>query len=264
MGSPSRDGSPQADPGTPGGAATAAGGPGSNPSAVPGATNFRDAGGAPAAGGAVRRGVLWRSGDLSGLGDDGRRTVEELGIRTVVDLRQPIETEQHPDDLDGLGLDRHATPIFTSTHHIELEAGLEALYRVLLDTAGPRFADAIRPLCGPDALPAVVHCSAGKDRTGLTVALMLSAVGVADEDVAADYEVTEVTLTDEDHAAIVARSVQSGVEEQVVAAVMGSPAEAMRSTLRYLREQHGGAAAYLRAAGLTDDELEGLRRSLVG
>jgi hypothetical protein len=162
-----------------------------------GALNFRDVGGLPATDGRrIRSGVLFRSDTLQFLtAEDVRLLVEVLGIRTEVDLRREpealaegrgllaetdVEHAHHP---FAVAPQAAQTDVLVST---SVDRVVEH-YLAYLEFSGRAVAAAIRALARPGALPAVVHCAAGKDRTGVTVAFALSVAGVDDAAVAADY-----------------------------------------------------------------------------
>lgn len=228
-------------------------------SPVPGTTNFRSVG--PA--GWVRPGVLWRADALDDLGSDARRALAGLELRTVVDLREPVEQAAHPDDLAGLDVAELRIPLVDGAVAAHAHAGLDDLYRRMLDACGARFAAVVHLLAEPGALPAVVHCSAGKDRTGLVAVLVLSAIGVPDDVVAADYARTADLLTPEARERIVRRAVAAGVSVQEVAAAADSPAAAAHAALAHLRGRYGGAAGYLSAHGVGRDEIAVVRDALL-
>lgn len=226
--------------------------------AVPGTANFRTIG-PPAH---VRPGALWRADGLADLGEDGRDALRTLGVRTVVDLRQDVERDQHPDDLDGVGADLRAVPILGDDLDVATITGLDDLYDRILSRRGDRLTDAVRALAAPGAFPAVVHCSAGKDRTGLVAALVLSVAGVPADVIAEDYARTAELLRGEALERVHARALEAGLGAQQLAAALTSPADAMTRALRTVADEHGGAEAYLRRHGLTDDELARLRDAL--
>ena len=123
-------------------------------------------------------------------------------------------------------------------------------------------ADALERLCAPDALPAVFHCAAGKDRTGLVAALLLSLVGVDDGIVAADY-----ALTEEHMGELIARHKPRAEAADEFAEVGQSyfkiDADSMRKVLEGLRERHGTIEGYLLAQGLDAPSIDALRRDLI-
>jgi protein-tyrosine phosphatase len=170
-----------------------------------GAVNVRDLGGLPTDdGGTTAPGVLLRSDNLQGLSDkDVRRLVEDHGLTTVLDLRTPAEVSgEGPGPLVEQGL-RHVNvdlipgwdPRGDNTgrivpHEKREKNDLSHFYLGYLDEAGPEVVAALRVIADPASGPTVVHCAAGKDRTGVIVALALVVAGVPREAVVADYALT--------------------------------------------------------------------------
>jgi len=231
---------------------------------VPGTFNFRDLGGLRAGDGVTRHGVLMRSDALVRLGDEGRAALRALGVRSAIDLREPVERELDPPDFDGLPIALHQRPLFDGAIDMEAPKELPGLYLDVVERCGRQIAGALALLGGGDALPAVFFCSAGKDRTGLVAALTLSAVGVDDTDVAAEYALTERVMQGRFRQAVESRARAAGLSEQLLAVRLGAPADLMLETLAELRRQHGSAADYLRANGLGSADLDALRSALVG
>lgn len=230
---------------------------------IPVSGNFRDLGGYAMDGGTVRWRTLFRADALSELTDEGRDRLGGLGMRTVVDLREALERELDPDRVDGLGLAAIERPLFEERIDVQTVRGLGGLYRELIETCGDRMAAAVGALAEPGALPAVVHCSAGKDRTGIVCALALAAVGVSAADIAADYALTSTVLVGPIRERVRRRAIAAGMTEQAVAVAMDSPPELMLETLEHLDRAHGGAACYLEAGGLSPERLESLRLALL-
>jgi protein-tyrosine phosphatase len=232
-------------------------------SALPGTFNARDLGGLRTPDGAVRRGVVWRSDAPVELGAAGRNALRGMRVELAIDLREPVERQLDPADLGGLPIRIEEQPILDGDLDDVRDLSLSELYVVLLETRGPAFASAIARLAGAAGAPALFFCSAGKDRTGLVAALLLGSVGVLAEDVVADYALTGENLRGPFRDAIEARAKAAGLSEQELAVKIGAPPEAMWRVLDWLRERHGGAAAYLLAHGLSAAELDSLRRHLV-
>ncbi len=161
------------------------------------ARNLRDVGGLPTVDGhRIRRGVLYRSGRLTGPSEG----LADLGIRTVIDLRSSAERVGGPVEADGIET-RHLGDAFSlpagGPAPEELEALLgehgaavlmQHLYAGLIAT--PALADIVASLV--DGAPALVHCTAGKDRTGVVVALVLALVGVPRDAIVDDYLVSDL------------------------------------------------------------------------
>jgi protein-tyrosine phosphatase len=202
-----------------------------------------------------------RSAAPLGLGSNAGQKLAAVGLRTAIDLREPIERANDP--VDGLGLEARAVPVFGGGVDVQTPRGLTELYADIIEACGPRFAEATRILAGPDALPGLVFCSAGKDRTGILCALVLSAVGVSDEDVATDFALSADAISGEFRAELEARAMLAGVTEQALAVSMGAPAELMSGLLADIEAARGGAAAYLMGHGLSDGDLGALRRALL-
>jgi protein-tyrosine phosphatase len=230
---------------------------------LPGTFNSRDVGGLPAYGGQLRRGLIIRSDAPVALGETGRALLTEIGIRTAVDLREDSERDLDHADLDGLAIEVVRRPALGGDFALDMGTTLEQVYRYLLESRGANLTAAVRAVAAPGALPAIVFCSAGKDRTGLVTALTLGALGVPDDSVVADYTRSEENMNGEFRAVVVARAKAAGVDEQQLAVRVGAPPALIRSALAWLRERHGGAAGYLRAHGMANAELDGLRETLV-
>jgi protein-tyrosine phosphatase len=233
--------------------------------------NFRDCGGIlVAGGGAIRAGALYR-GDAPRAGDPPPAGVA-WPPRTVVDLRSSGEAvEGHP--LAGPGVDVRALPLRAAAslpglvaRIRDVDGGLVGLYRGTLADAGPRFAEIAAVVADADG-PVLVHCTAGKDRTGMVIAVLLSAVGAPREAVIADYVATrermpgvlrriETTPGFEHEAEAVRRMIAEHPD------LVDAPAPAVEAMLDVL-EGRGGAAAWLTAQGLPAATLVRLRARLV-
>ncbi|MGI5213585.1 tyrosine-protein phosphatase [Plantactinospora sp. CA-290183] len=229
--------------------------------------NFRDVGGHPGLDGrTVRRGRLYRSDSLHRIDGADLEAFTALGIRTVVDLRRPHEVTRdgRVPAYEGL-IYQHIHPDHAEwTEARETEGGparyLADRYRDLAETGAAGLAAAIEVIADPDAAPVVVHCVAGKDRTGVVCALTLALLGVADERIAEDY-----ALSSEGSARFSAwlRSTLPA-SEPLPPPFLTSPAEAMALFLAELRERHGSVERYLTGAGLPPERVDALRAHLLG
>jgi protein-tyrosine phosphatase len=236
-----------------------------------GLQNFRDVGGLPTrAGGHIRSGVLYRS-DAPHPGDAPPDGVS-WPPATVIDLRSLEEAGgEHP--LASADTDVHSIPLMAEAGIVrlaenppELDAGVAGLYRRTLRKVGPSFA-AVARLIGASDGPTLVHCTAGKDRTGLVIAVLLAAAGVDREDIVADYIRTQANMPGvleriastpglEDGPALVQRVAQVQPE------ILTAPAAAIEAALELI-EESGGANVWLERHGLSDVELARLRAHLV-
>jgi protein-tyrosine phosphatase len=256
---------------------------------IEGTYNFRDVGGLPIAGGGeTRGGVLFRSDALGGLTPGGIAAFDATPIGVVVDLRIPHERETRPDrlpetrafeivelpltsgSLTGLARAAAEEPELAAEAVEKVLAEMPTvgdMYLVLLERGGPAFVEIARRIAAShdDAPSAVlVHCTAGKDRTGVSVAIMLDAVGVERTAIVANYAETEGNLAGRWASGMIASVEKLGipVTDGIRAILTASPAEAMEQTLAWL-DAHGGSAAYLQHHGLSDEDLAALRRRLV-
>jgi protein-tyrosine phosphatase len=233
---------------------------------VPGTYNFRDVGGLRTATGRVRDGVLFRSDGLHRLGEPGRAALADLGIGIVIDLRDETEAQYMPDDLDGLEVEVLRLPVFEgsgASHGPNIS--LDTLYDRIVDQHAGVVVSAIREISTAGDRAVVVHCTAGKDRTGVVTALALLAVGVDRDEVVADYARTEANLAGEWLDEMVALMGRFGVPDAPELRVLmgGSPPEALAGVISRIEREHGSAREYLLASGLTLDELGQLERLLV-
>lgn len=240
---------------------------------VPGTFNFRDVGGyATEGGGTVATGRLYRADGLGRLGEPGVRMLRELGITSVIDLREEMEVTNIPDALEGLEarythlplLGNRYFPLDTSIpDRIVLDPpSLPSLYAAIIDTAGTRFVDVITEVSRVEDDAVVFHCSAGKDRTGLTAAFLLTLLGVDRDAVLTDYALTEEYLGEEFRQALRAHFTSAGISTVSTMATDAKP-EWLADVLDRLDRDHGGVEGYLWEHGLKDGTVDRLRSSLV-
>ena len=231
---------------------------------VPGAVNLRDVGGLRAGEAVTRHGVLYRSGNLSSLDADGMRALAALRLRRIIDLRADDEVVREPSRIDGLDVVTQRVPLFLGSieSFFRDDLSLDEMYRRLVDDSSEGVVTVVRGILADQ--PVLVHCTVGKDRTGVTVALTLAAAGVDPDAVVADYARTEGLLPAQRSRQIV-QWLRAMHPEAVNLEDLAtrSPAPVMRALLDGIAERYGSVPDYLRAHGLADDELTELRRVLV-
>ncbi|MGB3307032.1 MAG: tyrosine-protein phosphatase [Thermomicrobiales bacterium] len=225
-----------------------------------GAANFRDVGGLPTSdGGFVRRGRIFRSDVLYRLTERDTVALRPLGIRTVIDLRSPDEVHHYPESpLKVAGLRHFNVPIvsevFSATESVAED------YLILLRSAREGFRTIFGHLAN-DHYPLVINCFAGKDRTGLTSALILGALGVQNGEIVADYALSErhmVRLMDI-HRMAEDRSVDTGPLPNWLAGASAT----MEATLLAISDEWGSVRGYLDSIGVPAEELQQMRETLV-
>ncbi|MGF7234083.1 MAG: tyrosine-protein phosphatase [Frankia sp.] len=246
--------------------------------ALEGGVNFRDLGGyRTASGGRVRWGRVYRSAALHRLTPADVTTVDQLGLRVVYDLRTDRELELAPSILpDGvrverLPIDGKAAKITDLTDLIV--AGkladvspdfLERTYEAMAEASASTFGHLLTRLAQADGTPALFHCAAGKDRTGMSAVLLLSALGVDEATILDDYELSSVHFTDRQMAKLRLKLADVGMDLERYNAVFGVSRDAMATMLAALRERYGSVERYLREeCGVGDDIVAALRARLV-
>ncbi|MGE0068388.1 MAG: tyrosine-protein phosphatase [Solirubrobacterales bacterium] len=245
---------------------------------VEGLFNLRDVGGIPASGGRrIRSGVLYRSEAPVSISEEALVGLGKLRLRAVVDLRDP-EEDGYMEATVPSGLVRLRAPVTPpvslSGHGVlqQVAAGnlrsftaedLGAMYVAFLGSCAPAFGAAIGLCAREEHLPCLIHCAAGKDRTGLAVALMLVAIGACREAVLDDYELTARAPMPR-HLAIEEILDGADVEEGALTALFSAPRPALSTALDHLEARYGSIPEYLRGpAGLTERELDRLSELLV-
>ena len=251
---------------------TASSDPADRALAVGGLVNVRDLGGLPTVDGlriAARR--IIRSDSLFGLSEHGAAAMrDDVGIRLIVDLRTDLECEREGGPPAALGSVRYLhRPLEPqgALNDADVAAGkatnLLDDYLAHLEISGHTLLDSFELLAAPDSLPAVIHCTAGKDRTGIFVALLLDLLGVEPEAIVADYAATAPNM------ALIIDRIRASVFFQEAglatapAWIFEAPPEVMEAFLRRLYDEYGGAAGWARRLGMADDAIAALREALL-
>lgn len=219
--------------------------------ALPGTRNLRDVGGYPATHDRrVRWRTLLRTDALDVLPEPSQSVLLDTGLRQVIDLRWPSETATQPSVFATSDRVRYTQIPLLDDDPTE-RIGLDGLYRHIFDQRAPQLVEVIRALLDADGVPAVIGCAAGKDRTGVAIALVLDVVGVPRDIIAADYAMSAPLFArpnDDPHI----------VDWRVGSVDVDSPPEFMATSLAHLDAHHGGPRALLRANGMADAELDAL------
>lgn len=235
---------------------------------IEGTHNFRDVGGYPATGGRTRSGQLFRSDALSGITPAGVADLSALRIGVVIDLRSDLERSQDRSANVLPGAMRVALPIHGGSRSSMLEDGvvsLEGLYRQTLLDSGWSLAMAVSVIADSGHTPVLVSCTAGKDRTGLVIALALEAAGVERTAVIADYTQSALNLDGAWINRTLTSLVSHGVpiSPRLFEVIGGSPDHAMSNLLAWLDHTYGSVEGYLEAHGMAKESVEMLRDKLV-
>ncbi|MEO8395517.1 MAG: tyrosine-protein phosphatase [Chloroflexota bacterium] len=236
---------------------------------IEGGYNVRDLGGYPTADGRVTRShVLVRAGTLDKLTPRGQRQLADYGVRTIVDLRDETEAREYPDlfvpSTTYLNLPYFGDTLTadeTWSIHWSDTPTLHGLYHHYFDRCQQQVKAIISAVTENE--PGILfHCYAGKDRTGLTAAFLLSSVGVPVDVIAEDYERTSLHIQ---HLIAEWResAQKTGGDLRLVERDGGSSAETMFAALDYLEQRYGGVASYLNRCGITEQQIARLKALLV-
>lgn len=237
---------------------------------IQGCVNFRDLGGYRTSDGRrVRWRRLFRADGLSRLSDDDRSLLRDLRLTTVIDLRTGDEVRERGSfPVDVLPVDYYSLPltdVLPSPEELPswAEASfVAARYADMLSGGSAVLQRSIEILAAPGALPAVFHCSAGKDRTGVLSALILAFLGVPDAVIAEDYALSGPAMNEllarlkSEHAEV------ADVVQQFAPAIIHVVPETMEQFLGEVRAEHGSYRALEERLGVVE-AMERLRQDLL-
>ncbi len=233
--------------------------------------NVRDVGGYDLVDGArTRWGDLLRADNLCRLTGAGQAALVAHGVRTVIDLRSPSEqTFPHPfaDPAQHDGLVGYLPlPLLDERDSagmaaINADPSLLNLYTVIVDRYRARIGRAVAAVAEAPEGGVLIHCHAGKDRTGIVVALLLALAGVPAATIVADYALSDDLLRPL-YGIPGAVGGPAPIRGDTAAGQLSSPPEVMLATLAHIDERHGGVRAYLLGAGVTERQIELIQRRL--
>jgi protein-tyrosine phosphatase len=238
--------------------------------------NFRDFGGyASATGRMVKPDLLFRCGSPDLIDKSEASTLQEqFSIQTIIDLRHQDELQERNDRgalVDIVENRFHLSVIDATRAMKENSEDLDIAYGV--GQSGPRYfallergeavwREVIRILLDPSSYPILAHCTAGKDRTGVTAALILDLLGVSHDDIAEDY-----ALSSQSAGRLYDYLIESGRElvgtrDEAIERML-TPRSYMDDFLALLREHYGGAESYFKKLGFSDIEINEIREFLL-
>ena len=250
---------------------------------VPSVPNLRDLGGWTTDGaGTVARGLVYRSDRLSSLDGEDLDSFAALGIRVVYDLRSDGERTADPDvlpagtglvELDVLAGSRSSVPAdllallndppaaTRALHGAAVGELFDGAYRelVTLPSAQAGYRELFRGLAAPERRPALFHCTTGKDRTGWAAAALLMLLGVSDEDVMAEYLLTNQLLVPALQP-LFDRFDAAGGDHRVLLPVLGVDRAYLTTALTQMSASYGTIEGYFTAGlGLDASTIDRLR-----
>lgn len=220
-----------------------------------GAVNFRDLGGYSGAGGRkVKWGQLFRSDSLAELSGSDMERLATLGLRSIFDLRHQNERNEKPNRIgQNWSAQTHAIGFYPhgaanlmeriknrDISHEEVAETLMQAYRRLPVDQASHYASLLKKLVAPNALPALIHCTSGKDRTGFASAIVLLALGVDRDTIMTDYTLTNQFRRD------LTFMLGECADPAVVRVVQGADAEYLGAAFNTIDTVWGDDSAYLR------------------
>jgi len=249
---------------------------------IDGVCNIRDLGMIPAEDGenVTRSGIMFRSGELSGITQLGKEQLRALGITTIFDLRSDTEIAKYDavtPQIGGITV-LHA-PVFTKEDYSpermaqrfqlyasgKTEAFMQ-LYSEILDAGGPAFGVILRHVRDSPNDAFIFHCTAGKDRTGIAAALLLLLAGVSSDAISADYALTRIGRAPMRPLILsrLAREPLFASDPTAAHNMLSSREETMQAFIKMLGERYGGVKEYARrSCGLTDKDVDIITRNLL-
>lgn len=217
-----------------------------------------------------------RADSVRQLSDDGWLALVDHGIRTVIDLRGDHERAEDPPgevpvevvhvpfleageaEWEGIGNELDAAVAAAP----DVATATQDVYLIFLERFRSNVAAAVRAVANAPDGGIVIHCAGGKDRTGLLSAFLLHLAGVDSAEIAADYALSEERLRPRHEAWFEAAESEEDLER--LRRIAQTPAASMVGVFAELEQRYGGVEAYLRDAGVTDEELELVRERLLG
>jgi protein-tyrosine phosphatase len=246
--------------------------------------NFRDAGGLPVATGMIREGLLYRSASLEQASESDVEELARLGIRTVCDLRTDQERRRNPDRLPTASpITSIPIPIKTSQHddsgrvarlfsytfgkarRLDYSASMEINYREFVTRFAPQFSQVIDIASDSSNLPLLIHCTAGKDRTGFACMVIQLALGAPADLVMQQYLLSNDHLHGFSEQMLRKLHLFSfGVPRDRFLPLFEARRQYMSAAFDQMQRDFGSSDRYLRdGLGLTDDRRRALGAALV-
>jgi protein-tyrosine phosphatase len=236
--------------------------------------NFRDIGGIPTNGnGRIREGVIFRSATPDKISMEDVVRLKEVNIRTIIDLRAPQEIKKRRGSIDqvttlSLPLDfQHTTKERLKPHLYKkgtekiLADISNQLYLDILDAAAPVFRQIMELLISGDKTPVLIHCQAGKDRTGIIVALILLALGTDRQQIIDDFLKSNDALLPYFRKLLLYRKIISlgFFPSQRMLYIITVKQRNIDSVIDRVQNHYGGIEGYLASAGFEVSRLKELR-----
>lgn len=244
------------------------------------APNFRDVGGiALPDGGVIRTGKVYRSEAIHAPGADDTACLAAIGVRSVIDLRSAAERTEAPGYWPGSGAAVHGIELgadprrAAAISHLRADssaAGVRGFLRIGYEAFPTACAEAVRTMFEIVAgghTPLLVHCTAGKDRTGFVIAALLGGIGVALPEILRDYLRSGEGMSEANVAGsrfAVNHRLDTPLDDAAVVELCGVLPEFLAASMRTIETEYASFAAYLAAIGVDEQTVERARGQLLG
>lgn len=241
--------------------------PGERHVPLQGAVNFRDLGGYRTTDGRTTRWrSIFRADDVSKLSRPDRDVVRKLGVATVIDLRSRAEVDNRRFPVDDIPVGFHHLPLVAelpSFEQFQDPRFFATHYLNIARDSGPQIAMAVRIVADPAAHPVIVHCAAGKDRTGVLIAVLLALLGVPDDTIAADYALSSAAMGVLLERLLDALPAERDTILRVADVMLSTTPANIIALLEGLRREHESVEAYVAAHGAGPEVVAALREGLL-
>ena len=236
-----------------------------------GCFNFRDIGGyLNQDGKKIKKGLYFRAGRQDRMSDKDLAKLSDLNISTQIDLRKPDEVlDQGKGPLEAMGANYINIAVIP-------EGGSDQLSKLVGDTgiSGKRYLGYLEfgptswlrlfgILSNEDNLPVVLHCTAGKDRTGVSTAFLLSVLGVSREVIEADYLLTNLDTARQADFIESTVGYPEGYDRESMISAAGVPKDAMKDFLDGVESKWGTVVEYLKKIGITQEQMDTIRHNFL-
>lgn len=238
---------------------------------VKGSYNTRDTGGLKTSDGTVtQHKILIRSGNLDKVTEDGQKYLLDYGLKTIIDLRDEWENEYYPNVFEHSDrVSYHNLPLIGDElshdsdwqHETDLYVELHELYIKYIEGCQVQIGKIIATIAESET-GIIVHCYAGKDRTGIIMALLLASIGVSDDDIVADYALSYGQIQ---HLVKEWReyAIENGRDLEQLERDAGSKPETMIQMLKHIRQKYGSVRQYLIDCGVSEARLQQIKAKFV-
>jgi protein-tyrosine phosphatase len=220
--------------------------------------NCRDIGGYPTHNGVTQFGRFLRCGIVNVPDDSEIKRLEELNVKTVIDLRGTYEADNMPLGLERInGADVYNLPLyeFNVATKEGMNLPLNEIYDMIINTQQEHIAKVLNTIANAKDGVIMYNCFFGKDRTGILTMLLLSIAGVSEDDIIADYQQTYTYIKSY-------IQIHKDVLWDRNSEKHFSLPETMENVIGMINKKYGSVMNYVRSLGLSDEEIQSIRDRL--